>query len=251
MQENLNDPNGVWQANGEIGEKYDDLCLRMRGFMDAQRQLALHLAAHFRENPCTNPRMLEVGIGTGITTDGVLMNCDGSYVTAVEPDGLMIERARKRLVNPRTKNRIEFVCKDFVSFCSPTTPNNERWHAAYSAFTLHNLHSSEQARIITAVHQMLLPGGLFVLADYAIQSPSDRIPAFKKHTEELFDILGSAKDALGLLRGWVLHSYDDMNESRVKCHQDVVKCLGDAGFVDIQHQFTGRLEAVFQARRPA
>lgn len=233
----------VWHASGELGERYDDLCLRMSGFMNAQRALSTCLASQTNTDSGAPHALLEIGLGTGITADGVLQETR-SILTCVEPDEMMINRARKRLVNRWTKDRINFVNRDVLSFCRDA--DKGVWDAAYSAFTLHNLPASEQNRILAAVYPLLRNGGQLVLADYAVRSEDDRIPAFKSHVDEIFDILGPDNHVLAL-RGWIEHCFDDMHQDRVRSVDKIMEQLTAIGYKDCTYQFTGRLEAVFIA----
>ena len=234
----------VWKAKRDWILKYDDLCLRMHNFQLAQKRLAELIEVRRQARDIPQLELLEIGCGTGITTEFVLSGVSVAFVDAIEPDQLMVECSKKRMGNDLFKKMVRFYPDEASTFCRKARQEGRTWDCVYSGFTLHNLDRSEQQEIVTNCAAVLRPGGLFAMADYAIPAGDDRIAAFKEHIDELFDILVPT-EAFNVLRGWVTHSLDDMRESRVQDEQRVVEMLQHANLKNITATTCGALEMIF------
>lgn len=233
----------IWKPTGAIAACYDELCLNMDSFERAQRFLASIVFAYC-ERSASEKRLLEVGCGTGITTGFLLAGVENICVTALDSDKVMLAAAERRV--RVYKSRVKFETEDAVAFCSKA---QHPWDIVVSAFTLHNLGREHQIEVLKGIRGVLGSGGVFVLADYAVKEGDDRIVSFRKHVEELFDVL-IPKAQYMALKEWIVHTLDDMQDTRVQDETELLKMLAAAGFPKVRASFVGSLEAVFECPLP-
>jgi tRNA (cmo5U34)-methyltransferase len=121
-------------------------------------------------------RILELGTGTGETARRLLEHHPGAQLIGIDESDSMLQAAREALPSARTElhaQRLE----------DPLPPGP--FDLVASALAVHHLDGDAKADLFARVHEVLEPGGLFVLADVVVPTdPADAVtsltPGFDK-----------------------------------------------------------------------
>src|SRR5918911_1685159 len=110
-------------------------------------------------------RILELGIGTGETTCGVLELHPGAHLTGLDSSAPMLARAREEL--PAADLR--------VARLEDPLPDGP-FDLVVSTLVVHHLDSAGKADLFRRIAAVLRPGGRFVLADVVVpERPEDAV----------------------------------------------------------------------------
>jgi L-threonylcarbamoyladenylate synthase len=121
-------------------------------------------------------RILELGTGTGETARLLLERHPGARLVGVDESESMLSAAREVLPSERIELRVQRL-EDPL----PDGP----FDLVASALTVHHLDAREKADLFMRVHEVLAPGGRFVLGDVVVpDDPADAVtsltPGFDK-----------------------------------------------------------------------
>jgi tRNA (cmo5U34)-methyltransferase len=127
-------------------------------------------------------RILELGIGTGETARRVLELHPGAHLTGIDSSAEMLARAREELPDADLRvGRLEDAL--------PESP----FDLVVSALAVHHLDSAGKADLFQRVREVLVPRGVFVLADVVVpKRPEDAVVPLTPG----FDVPDSADDQL-------------------------------------------------------
>jgi tRNA (cmo5U34)-methyltransferase len=109
----------------------------------------------------THAVIVEIGTGTGVTTEEVLKLKPGSNIITVDENTQRLDRAKYRLRN--MSGQVTFVEEEALNYLQ--TLDEGIVDCVFTAFTLHNLLLEHRRQILIQVHRILKKGGLFVDAD--------------------------------------------------------------------------------------
>lgn len=112
-------------------------------------------------------RILELGVGTGETSQRVLARHPGATLVGVDASEAMLARARERLPAARCELRVGRL-EDPL----PAGP----FDLVVSALAVHHLDGPGKADLFDRVAAVLAPGGRFVLGDVVVpEDPADAV----------------------------------------------------------------------------
>jgi tRNA threonylcarbamoyl adenosine modification protein (Sua5/YciO/YrdC/YwlC family) len=110
-------------------------------------------------------RILELGTGTGATASRLLERHPESFLVGIDASSPMLDVARARLPD----ERVEL----YVGRIEGELPRGP-FDLVASALCVHHLDAAQKARLFERIHDLLAPGGRFVLADVVIPTdPAD------------------------------------------------------------------------------
>ena len=136
-----------------------------------------------------SPRVLDLGAGTGSTAQAVLTTRPAASLVLFDENPNMLAVAREVLPE---SNVGQIVIAD-LSDPLPAGP----FDAIVSALAVHHLDGEEKRELFAAVHDRLLPGGRFAMADVVVpDDPSDAITPLSAG----YDKPDRASDVLAWLR---------------------------------------------------
>ncbi len=209
----------------------------------SQRVVRKELTKHFDNSQKKSLLVLELGCGTGITSEQILQADPRIKLLALDNEKVMLDQTQTRL----WKYKLALWHKDALYFCEhihTTSPFN----AIVSANMIHNLPKDYRAQLLKAAYSRLCPGGIFIEADKI--APDDA----RKHQRdyewqlkhlELFDKMGRHD----LREVWAAHYQRDNQEDLILRESELVSGLQEAGFSDVKKVFRKRMEAVYVARK--
>ncbi len=100
----------------EIAVEYDLFKMAVPHHDDFQKQVGVELSKHFAK--MQNPTILEIGSGTGITTQEILQAVPRATVTALDLESTMQDQAKTKNI----PGNIEYVSADVRSFYNRWIP---------------------------------------------------------------------------------------------------------------------------------
>lgn len=109
----------------------------------------------------TDARVIELGTGTGASTETVLKANSSIRIVGVDSSKKRLERAKVRLQSD--SDRVELINQDFEAFAS-TIPENSI-DCIFTAFSLHNLPLEQRHSVLMTIASKLKHGGVFVDGD--------------------------------------------------------------------------------------
>jgi tRNA (cmo5U34)-methyltransferase len=150
-----------------------------------QAAVAEAAGAHAAGGGQREPRLLELGTGTGETAVHVLAAHPGATLVGVDASEAMLDRARRRL--PAADLRVARLQDPL-----PEGP----FDLVFSALAVHHLDGPAKADLFTRVAAVLRPGGRFVLGDLIVpEDPEDVVTAI----DGVFDQPSSIEEQLAWL----------------------------------------------------
>ena len=110
-------------------------------------------------------RILDLGVGTGVTAYGVASRDPNAKVVGIDESAAMLEHARRLL--PHADFRVARIEDEL-----PTGP----FEIVVSALALHHLDAPHKADLFVRVARIVVPGGRFVLGDVIVpDDPADMV----------------------------------------------------------------------------
>lgn len=117
--------------------------------------------------PATGPSVLDLGAGGGETARAVLRSLPDARLTLLDRSRGMLDVAA-RAIPP---DRVETAVLGDLTEALPPGP----FHLVVSGLAVHHLEAREKQELFQQVHQILCPGGRFVLGDVVV--PADDFDA--------------------------------------------------------------------------
>jgi tRNA (cmo5U34)-methyltransferase len=105
-------------------------------------------------------RVIDLGIGSGVTSAYILKNFPKAHVIGVDLFDEMLEEAKHRL--GIFKERVSFVKSDNSEFLKSF---ENKVDAVVSAFCIHHLDEEGKKNLFSLIHNILFPGGKFIMID--------------------------------------------------------------------------------------
>ena len=214
---------------------------------DLQRHIRAAVAAYRASHGPI--RVIEIGCGTGVTSEAILSARTDLTLTALDNEVRMVRQAVRRLKKPIAARRCQVLCVDALAHLRRLPARSVDLVA--SALTLHNMNRSYRDRVHQQIFRVLKPRGLFVNADkLAPDDDRQRFVELGKALSWFFKAFVPA-GRYDLLREWVLHNVADQGPDRVMKEKATMASLKKIGFTPIRLSARYNMEAVLHARKPA
>ncbi len=221
------------------GKNYDRFEQAMPWYNEIEELLATTLAAKLRG--IKDPQVLELGCGTGLTTEKIMKHVPNCHLVAIDSSRRMIIEARKRV---RSKN-ITWMHTDATEYVCKAISNN--YDAVVSAFMIHNLTPEQRRMLFKGICNVVrIRGGWFINADkYARNNEA-------KHLADLadqllhFDVFND--DPAYRLKWTVHYLLDEKIRFTEKDQIDLLRNVDVLNHVTCRFTFRRRMEALFSAR---
>ncbi len=160
-----------------------------------------------------NPRVLDLGAGTGLLTMFLLEKYPNARVTLVDLSDNMLNEARMRF---KDNANINYLNEDYI-----TNQYSEKFDIIMSSLSIHHLNSEEKKNIYDKYVGLLNDGGIFVNADLIKDVDSDVEKLFYKKCDDL------------ILKNVSKEEFDNANKRRKFDDTDPIgfqlDCLKNAG----------------------
>lgn len=213
--------------------RYDELL----SILDFQMEDAYSYVAEFLQQALLKhqePRLLELGVGTGTFTTHLLDTIAGAQLLGIELSEEMLARARGKLEG---RPGVEFTCGDFTS-CMPL---EREFHAVASSTAFH-FYDIDHTRLFRDIHRVLAPGGRLVyLSNFSHLSTSvDAIAG--RMLQEKCQMTEEQKSWMSRYRGETRYF-----QTPIHWH---LSMLEQAGFMEVECIYMRYQIAGISARKP-
>ncbi|MFS0868535.1 class I SAM-dependent methyltransferase [Paenibacillus xylanilyticus] len=104
-----------------------------------------------------NPRILDLGAGTGLLSGMVLQKYPNARITLMDISEKMLEMARRRFADT---DQVQYVVGDYTKHAFTSS-----YDMIISSLSIHHLTHADKKNVFGTVYKMLKPGGLFINAD--------------------------------------------------------------------------------------
>lgn len=200
-------------------EKYDaDIVKTIPG----HRELHAEITKILKEYPKEAPEILELGIGTGLTTEKIFTLLSDAKVTAIDFSEKMLDGAKKRLAD---KN-VTFITGDYAEISFDTN-----FDVVISVIGIHHQTNEGKKKLFKKIYNCLDKGGLFIFGDLVTYNDKEKaIVCEQKHYKYLVD---NANDETSL-KEWT-HHHKELNI--LAPLEDQIDWLKEAGFSSIEVKF--------------
>lgn len=144
----------------DIQNKFNDISQNY----DVQRKKLIpcfedfyNISTAIAETNLDNPKILDLGAGTGIFSEHILKKYPKASLTLIDISEKMLEISKLRFKN---KNNIEYIFKDYLSY-----DFNEKYDIIISSLSIHHLIDEEKFNLFKKCYSLLNVGGIFINAD--------------------------------------------------------------------------------------
>ena len=188
--------------------------------------------------------VLEVGCGTGHTTEMLLGIDDRLSIWAIDASQDMVTKTRNRFCDlPKTRLRVLYA--DIVA----DNRFLERFRAVVSVFTMHNIQPCLRPTACRRIFDSLERGGFFITGD---QLPPDETREGDWFYQKWVDALEKAKsddlEHAGVFDFWLNHTIEDSERRLTEDAQ--AEMLEAAGFIEITLHERFGIYRIVTARKP-
>jgi ubiquinone/menaquinone biosynthesis C-methylase UbiE len=232
----------------KIGDDYDLLELAVPHHDEFQRTVADAIRKYcpkVRKDRGIN--IIEIGTGTGITTELILKANKRINVCGIDNAKNMIGQAEEKLARYIETGRLRLYNMDANQFFAHNGLN-DMIDVVASAYTIHNLRDPEKLRLFKNIYAALKPNGILVEADVISHDnmrQHERELAIRLKNLESFDKIGRPD----MRKEWVEHHHYD-NQIGIRMTETELRAmLSEAGFRDVEKTYRKHLEATFVARK--
>lgn len=193
-------------------------------------------------------KILEIGCGTGITTNIILSSRDDIKVTAIDIDPNAIKQSHKNL-NKWSNDKLKLVLTDALEYLSGC--DNNSFDIIVSAFTIHNFSQEYRNNIYETSYSVMKKKSLFINADkYVPDNEELQIKGLKYCISRYVDVL-IKEGKRELLKEWIIHYIDDQSPDKIMRANEAKKNMYEYGFKEIKFIYKSAKEniAILQARK--
>lgn len=213
-------------------------------YNDAQNTITDAIKEEFKNNEDT-PNILEIGCGTGITTQKILSAYPKINLTGIDNVDYIAEEAKKRLLEKR-EGRATILYADALEYLE-SQPDGS-YDAIVSAMVIHNCPEDYREKVFKEIFRTLKNNGIFLNVDKIAQDDKEehrkalnwQINEFKK-----FDDLGHSE----LKEKWTKHYLDDEKPGIILYEKDYLDTLKSIGFSEIKKLYRYQMEASYLAKK--
>ena len=243
---NTDDQLPVAMFSGTIVQDYD--LLKLICPLSEEMSEIVGLVIRRYPNNSAPLSVVELGGGTGITTQPILMANNSLQVLTVDSDPDMQAQAKENLQKWIDNKRLTFCTNDALSALKTLASNSVDIVA--SAYTLHNFLIDYREQVINEIFRVLKPDGQFINGDrYALDDISEHTRLTQQDASHFFKVLIAANKP-DLLEQWILHLFSDEAENHIIRESVALAQLKNAGFIDIQLSHRMNVNALVTATKP-
>jgi tRNA (cmo5U34)-methyltransferase len=160
--------------SNKTGEEYDLFSMALPHQDIIQKRVSEILSQHYSADKYKDKEKeiietLEIGFGTGLTTQALLSKDARVRIIAVDNEPLMFAQASDKL-RSYPKERLTLHTIDVFDYLKKIESNS--FDAVASAWTLHNFHNDFRNKVLKEIYRVLKPGAIFINGDkMAVSDP--------------------------------------------------------------------------------
>jgi len=181
------------------------------------------------------PRILDVGAGTGLLSALLLEKYPAATLTLLDISEKMLAVARERF---RGRDNVRFSVGDYSE-----ADLGGPYDLICSALSIHHLERDEKRRLFCRIHDVLVPGGLFINADQA----EGETPYFSRRYLEYWNAFLENGPLSREEQREILRRRDTLDKNEKL--SDQLAWLNQAGFSDVDVVYRNRTFIVTVAQK--
>jgi tRNA (cmo5U34)-methyltransferase len=234
--------------HGPIAEEYHFLQRICPSAADMSRRVGAFMADWTpRESP-PPVQLVELGCGTGITTQCLLASRADLQILAIDNSPTMLNQAREHLAVPLAEGRLELRENEALAALQELV--DDSLDGVASAYTLHNFLSGYRSRVLAEIWRVLKPGGVFVNGDrYAIDDPAEHLRQTQEEVRGYFRVF-LEMNRPDLLEQWIVHLFSDESPEHLQRLQPALDEMAGLGFDELRVHFRNGVNALVSGVKP-
>jgi len=182
---------------------------------------------------------LEIGCGTGMTTDVILRSHPGIKLFSIDKELSMVLKSRKRFED---MTNVYFSCGDALFYLQMNL--SRMFDFVATAYVLHNLDRSYSVPICREIYRVLKPGRPFVNADKFSQDDDlEHRACYDWQIAQIEKFDGSRKSSS---KSNLIKHYEEDDKIRIR-ESEYMQTLKDIGFRDVRRTYREKMEATIVA----
>lgn len=198
-----------------------------------RKEVAALLHEHIKETP--ESLVLEIGCGSGETTEYIVRQNNNMQLVALDNNKLMIEGLQNKFQEEIRLQQVIPLCENIFSYM-PSIPDGH-FHGITSSWTIHNFSRKERFSLLNEIYRTLKPGGIFVNMDKYVDDDSQK-------EQESFDAVASYMKLhleSHLAEMIINHEEEDRHQDIIMRQQESLHEMNGIGFKKITfHTRIGR-----------
>jgi ubiquinone/menaquinone biosynthesis C-methylase UbiE len=204
-------------------------------YIEFQRKLTPEILKYKSEN--SPIEILEVGSGTGITTNIILTSREDIKLTSIDIDKKMIKKSKDYL---RHYDNLELINSDALRFIKGSGSNH--YDLIISAFTIHNQTIEYRKDLYYEIYRILKTDGLFLNADKFVSDSFEvQIDSFKYRISSYIEVL-LREGQYELLKEWIVHYIEDIKPNKIMKLDEERDTIQNCDFRDSKYLFKSEKE---------
>lgn len=217
---------------GVLGEDYDLFGKSVAYHDELQDKIRTHLAEHTSTDG-ERIKILEAGVGTGITTLRILTANPYIEVYGVDNESKTLNQAKEVLKD--FSGRLFLSKEDILEYVQKQPA--ESFHGFVSAYVLHNLPPDYRERLFPEIARVLKKGAVYINADkLALDDEQEHAQTLEEQLKafDVYDEMGRPE----VKEEWIKHYLEDEIIKFKESEQ--IALLEQNGFSDVQKIFRER-----------
>ncbi|MFH1802216.1 MAG: class I SAM-dependent methyltransferase [archaeon] len=233
--------------SGKAGEEYELVKVACPHFDLLESKVPEVIKGKYKRFEGQEIKVLEIGCGSGITTDLILSADERTTVVAVDNEMVMIKQAKEHLRDFMHAGRLEVVETDALEYLR--TLKEGSFDVFASGYTVHNFEKDYRKSVLIEIFRVLKTGGLFVNADkYALDDEEEHKESLRWQMN-LFNTAFSKINRPDLKDVWTKHYLDDDVPELIMKEGESSRFMESIGFKNIKQIFRAHMDAVVVAEK--
>lgn len=212
-------------------------------YNEAEETVAEAVQDTFRADNAQSLQILEIGCGTGLTTEKILKADERISLKAIDIDNETVEQARARLIENK---QVSFERADALEYLKRQPDASV--DAVLSALVFHNCTAEYRERVFAEIYRTLKKGGIFVNMDKFTQDDETEHQAALKWQLKEFEKF-DALDRPDLREKWTKHYIEDENPDFLMREGAYKNILEELGFAQVKKTYRYQMEATYLAQK--
>ncbi len=232
---------------GKTGEEFDLSAIAIPHRNEMQKFIDSLIRDEFRGKDIKQIKILEIGFGTGFTTQIILESENRAKVFAVDNEIKMLKQAESNLSSFIKSNRVDLIWVDALEFLK--NQNSNSYDIFASSETIHNFDKKYRVKVLKEIYRVLKSDGIFINADkYALDDEIQHRETLNWQLQEFQNKL-TPLGRQDLIKEWTQHYLEDDKPERIMKESNSIELMKSIGFKEINIIFRKQMEAVLIARK--
>jgi ubiquinone/menaquinone biosynthesis C-methylase UbiE len=193
--------------------------------------------------------MLELGSGTGITTNSLLNHRPEAQLISVDNAPTMLSQARERLSVAIAEGRLAL--REIDALGALQSLPSASVDIVASAYTLHNFLFGYRHQVLAEIYRVLTTGGVFVNGDrYALDDPATHLAATQDELRGYFRLFLGEMNRPDLLEQWVVHLFSDESEEHIMRFTPALEEMAALEFTEVTTHYREGVNTLVSGVKP-